>query len=163
MKRLKPWGTTKIVPIAACFIFNDSGQLLVLKRHRQNLGGGKWAAPAGRLEPGENGLEAMTREIFEETGLTVSETHFLGEHLISMPHGTVSMSSFTTNVPNGTRIVLSPDEHEDFAWINPEDTMTADNILWGLPTFLRDFGYLEPFEADPTLADGSVVTLLSKP
>lgn len=53
-QRLQAWGDSKIIPIVSCLILNDSGQLLLLKRHAANLGGGKWGPPGGRLEVDES-------------------------------------------------------------------------------------------------------------
>jgi 8-oxo-dGTP diphosphatase len=162
MNRQKAWGDTRIIPIAGCFIFNQSGKLLLIKRHRANLGGSMWGVPAGRLEPGEDALSAMTREVTEETGLKLKDPKYLGEHLIKMPHGTVSMVSFLDNVPDGTAVTLDPNEHEDFAWFDLNNILDTNHVLWGEPTLLRDFDLIDPFETDPTLSDGSIVTLLKK-
>lgn len=47
---------------------NEDGQLLVVRQYRAATG--KWLEeiPAGRLEPGEQPLEAARRELEEETG-----------------------------------------------------------------------------------------------
>lgn len=41
-ERLKAWGDTKIIPIVGCFAFNEAGELLLLQRHSDDLGGGQW-------------------------------------------------------------------------------------------------------------------------
>jgi 8-oxo-dGTP diphosphatase len=156
------WGDSKIIPIAGCFIFNHSGHLLLLRRHRKSLGGGQWGTPAGRIEFGESQTEAMLREIFEETGLKLDQAKYLGDHLIKMPHGTVRMASFHTTVPDDTVITIDPGEHEEFAWFDPKKLLHQEDLLWGEPTMLRDFGLIEPFDDDPTLADGSTAILLEK-
>ena len=161
-QRLKAWGDTEVVPIAGCFIFNDSGEVLLLKRHSADLGGGQWGVPAGRTEDGEDPIAGMMREIFEETGINVIEARPLGVHLIKMPHGTVSMSSFVSRVPDETVVVLDPEEHEAYAWFKPESVLSAPDILWGEPTMLRDYGFVGPFSGDPTLMDGSEAILVSK-
>ncbi|MGZ4106898.1 MAG: NUDIX hydrolase [Tumebacillaceae bacterium] len=43
-------------------------ELLMLQKPRR----GWWVAPGGKVEPGESLLEAVVREVREETGLTIS-------------------------------------------------------------------------------------------
>src|SRR5436853_4592893 len=45
-------------------------KILLVKRGREPLKG-EWALPGGIVETGETMVEAVKREIFEETGLTV--------------------------------------------------------------------------------------------
>ena len=54
---------------AGAVIFNDKGQVLLLK-HRFRSGSG-WGLPGGFLEKGEQPLEALKRELREEIGMEV--------------------------------------------------------------------------------------------
>lgn len=56
---------------AGAVIFNDQKQVLVLK-HRFRAGSG-WGMPGGFLEPGEQPIEALRRELREEIGLEVED------------------------------------------------------------------------------------------
>jgi len=57
---------------AVCALVCREGRVLALKRSaRKDAAPGIWEAISGRLEPGEEPLEAVIREIREESGLVV--------------------------------------------------------------------------------------------
>jgi 8-oxo-dGTP pyrophosphatase MutT (NUDIX family) len=102
----------------------------------------------------------MRRELREETGIKDVALIELGSHRISMPHGAVDMTSYRTHISKNTPITLDPDEHHAYAWFTLDELIGNDNILWGIPSILRDFKLLYGFDIDPTLSDGSSVKLL---
>ena len=51
-------------------LIEDAGTLLLVANRRRN-GSVDWSPPGGVIDPGEAGLSALTREVVEETGLTV--------------------------------------------------------------------------------------------
>jgi 8-oxo-dGTP pyrophosphatase MutT (NUDIX family) len=161
-ERLKAWGDSKVIPIVGVFAFSPDGELLLLQRHSLDLGGGQWGTPGGRIDPGETALAAMRRELQEETGLTGVKFKLLGYHEIHMPHGTVHMASYQATIPKDSKITLDPDEHHAYGWFKPKNLLHADNILWGVPSILKDFSLIDEFSTDPTLTDGSFVKLLAK-
>lgn len=57
--------------VAGAVVEGPSGLLLVQNRRRD--GRVDWSPPGGVVDPGESVLEGLTREVREETGLTVSE------------------------------------------------------------------------------------------
>jgi nucleoside triphosphatase len=61
-------------PTVGALIFNDKGQLLLVRTHKWK---GKYTIPGGHVELGESLLEALDREIHEETGLKIKEAEFL--------------------------------------------------------------------------------------
>ncbi|HBF32088.1 NUDIX domain-containing protein, partial [Rhizobium sp.] len=63
-----------LLPSVAAVIRNSEGKLLL----QQKASGEGWSLPAGAIEPGETPQEAITREVMEETGYTVSSTSILG-------------------------------------------------------------------------------------
>ena len=67
MKSISPNEAEEDEERAAGFVLfrtTSQNRQYLLLRHRH---GGHWAFPKGRLEPGEDELEAAVREIFEET------------------------------------------------------------------------------------------------
>jgi 8-oxo-dGTP diphosphatase len=57
--------------VATALMTNEGGQLLLVENQRQN-GGLDWSPPGGVVDPGETVLDALGREVVEETGLEVS-------------------------------------------------------------------------------------------
>lgn len=66
-------------------IFNAQGQLLLCEHTYRRIH--PWGLPGGDLHPGEDPVDGIKREIFEETGLTVqSVTLLLIENSIEIYH-----------------------------------------------------------------------------
>lgn len=63
-----------IRPGVAAILRDRDGRILL---HRRRAGGG-WAPLSGTMEPGEAVLDALHREIAEETALTVEVDRFVG-------------------------------------------------------------------------------------
>jgi nucleoside triphosphatase len=61
-------------PTVGAFIFNQEGELLLLKSHKWP---GMYVVPGGHVELGEHIEEAVIRETKEETGLDVHDIEFI--------------------------------------------------------------------------------------
>ena len=75
---------------AGVVILNAAGDILLVREkgipgYRQKAG--LWHIPSGNVEAGENPQDAAVREAFEETGLRVRLTKFLGAYLGRFPDG----------------------------------------------------------------------------
>lgn len=68
-----PWPDT-IEPGVAGVVFNEQGQILLVKR----VDNGLWGLPSGHVEKAETVTCAICREIYEETGLTISVEKLVG-------------------------------------------------------------------------------------
>lgn len=64
----------KRVHVAAAVIRGDDGRVLIAKRSAQQHQGGLWEFPGGKVEAGETVQQALSRELFEELGITVLKT-----------------------------------------------------------------------------------------
>lgn len=66
-------GTRPLILVGAVVIIqNDNHQILL--QHRKD---GNWGLPGGLMEPGESLEETATREVYEETGLTLNHLTML--------------------------------------------------------------------------------------
>jgi len=67
-------GCDRPVATVGGLIYNDAGQLLMIRTHKwSNL----WGIPGGKIKAGEPALDALRREIKEETGLDVTCIDFV--------------------------------------------------------------------------------------
>ncbi len=57
----------KHVAVVCCLIRNEEDKLLLVKHHIRG-----WELPQGRVEEGETLIFALSREVLEETGVTIS-------------------------------------------------------------------------------------------
>ena len=68
---------------AGAVIFNDNGQVLLLK-HRFRPGSG-WGLPGGFIERGEQPVDALHRELCEEIGLEVKDVEIFAVRSFKKP------------------------------------------------------------------------------
>jgi len=63
-------GGEPAIPCVGAVVFDDLGRLLLVQRARPPAQG-RWSLPGGRVEPGEEAMTAIKREVREETGLII--------------------------------------------------------------------------------------------
>ena len=63
-----------------CYIKNEKNEYLLLHRtaKENDLNEGKWIGVGGKFEEGETADECVVREVYEETGLTLTDHHLHG-------------------------------------------------------------------------------------
>lgn len=106
---------------------DDAGRCLLLKRSPNSKGSpGKWEFPGGKVESGENFDAALLREVAEETGLTISLQHVVGSAEYELPSRKVAYLILDARVESG-QVRLSS-EHDDYAWVAPEELATMDLV-----------------------------------
>jgi 8-oxo-dGTP diphosphatase len=106
-------------------IRDSNGCFLVLKRSLNSKGNpGKWDFPGGKVDPGEILDQGIIREVFEETGLSVSITRVMGAGESEAPEFKVAYLFMEGAVLSG-KIILS-DEHIDFCWVDLAELKNMD-------------------------------------
>ncbi|HEY3579472.1 MAG TPA: NUDIX domain-containing protein [Pyrinomonadaceae bacterium] len=85
--RVRRWSMratqTRFTVTAGAVIFNDEGQVLLLK-HSFRSGSG-WGIPGGFLEAGEHPEQALRRELHEEIGLEVRQVEIFSARSFKRP------------------------------------------------------------------------------
>ena len=74
---------TRFTVTAGAVIFNDKGEVLLLK-HRFRAGSG-WGLPGGFMEKGEQPIDALWRELREEIALEVDDVEVFAARSFKKP------------------------------------------------------------------------------
>lgn len=139
---------TAIRPGVGMVLLDAAGRLLL---HERRVGGG-WAPPSGAVEPGETVIQALHRELAEETGLSATIERVVGVYsdpayqVVAYPDGRVIhfvTTLFLCRVQAGT--LAGSDEGLAWGWFAPDALpadLTAYTRVW-LPDALAASG--QPF------------------
>lgn len=110
--------------IVSCFVEHD-GYFVLLHRPIQKSQGGKWGVPAGKIDGGETELQAMVREMKEETGLEIQteSLKFFTKLFVRYPDYDFGYTMFLLVADVRPEIVLSSIEHHDYRWVTPTEAL----------------------------------------
>ena len=116
------------VKVVNAIIKNSEGKFLIIKRDAQGLHQNKWAFPGGVMEKGETTIEALEREILEETGLKIKRiVKKISEYKYKREDG--KNSNGTCFLIETKNFDVKPNEEvQDFKWIIPEELGGIDFI-----------------------------------
>ena len=82
---------------------------LILRIREESNGAGHWDLPGGGIEEGENKEDALKREIFEETNLTVSNIKSAGTGKISIPENGIEVDiNYFECESDNNEVILKP-------------------------------------------------------
>lgn len=101
-------------------IKNNDGKVLIVKRHpKSRTDPEMWELPGGKVEKGEHFVDALVREIKEETNLDVDVGDFAEAIQNDYVHKrTVQLMMYLENVEGNVKI---SEEHTDWMWASLED------------------------------------------
>lgn len=95
-----------------------------------------WEFPGGRLEFGESPMQALKREINEETGLEVEKLILLSAWNSFKDECTEIIGLTYICTANGDNVMLSK-EHSDYEWVTYEE-MNDYNLVKGMSRQLEE-------------------------
>ena len=105
-------------------IYNNAGQVLMIRTHKwSNL----WGIPGGKIKWGETSVEALRREIKEETNLAVTDIEFVlvqdcihSKEFYRDAH--FVLLNYTCRAEGPLEVTLN-DEAREFRWVKPAEAM----------------------------------------
>jgi 8-oxo-dGTP pyrophosphatase MutT (NUDIX family) len=111
-------------------IFDGAGRLFVPRRAPGARMPGLWDIVGGHVEDGESLVGGLRREVFEETGWTVTGEprliHVCDWELPGDPVGRREFDFEVTVAGDIERPRLAPDEHDDFRWVGAGEIAIFD-------------------------------------
>lgn len=125
--------------VAVGAIVVDADRLLLVRRGH-GPAAGLWSVPGGRVEPGEMLVEAVVRELAEETGLEGVVDHFVGwVERIGEGHHFVILDFAVTVLDTGDPVAGA--DAAEAAWV-PLEEVVDRGLVDGLAEFLHEHGIL---------------------
>ena len=106
----KKVGKDKIILNFTCGILSQSGKILLQKRADK----GTWGLPGGAIELGESAVEALVREFYEETGITVKVHKLLNVY-----------TKYSDSYPNGDEAQVITILY----LVKPENTVSKNSFV----------------------------------
>ena len=109
------------IPTVGGLIADDAGRVLLLRTNKwSNL----WGIPGGKIEWGEASLDALRRELLEETGLTVTDIEFVCVQDAIHPaefykDAHFLLLNFTCRAPGSQTVQLNT-EAQEYRWLTLE-------------------------------------------
>lgn len=71
-----PWKKGEFGMVACVWVHDGAGKLLLTRRAPEKTFAGTWENSGGAVRAGENSLQAIQRELFEETGIRAEQSEF---------------------------------------------------------------------------------------
>lgn len=105
-----------IVRVAAAVLLRAGGDVLLAQRPPGKAYAGYWEFPGGKLEPGETPREALSRELYEELGITVRDASPWLVQSFVYPHAHVELHFFRVQAWDGAPV---GHDGQAFVWQDP--------------------------------------------
>jgi A/G-specific adenine glycosylase len=126
-------------------IIQQNGQVLIAQRPPRGLLGGLWEFPGGKVQPGEDLVSALKREIREELDIEIEVGAAYGVYQHTYKHFRITLHAFLCTLHGGQP---QGNFHTKLAWINPQslknypmgkiDRQISNALLNPKETFLSD-------------------------
>ena len=104
-------------------LIRRGGKILICRRPADKARALLWEFAGGKVEPGENGQQALMRECREELGIEVAACGVFAEVTHTYPDITVHLTLFFARILAGTPRLL---EHTEMRWITPAEVRAYD-------------------------------------
>lgn len=122
-----------------CFC-NLEGRMLLLLRQDNIPEGNKWGLPSGKIEKGESPMDAIRREVWEETSISLPKEKLIPfrTFYVRYPEYDFVYHTFSAELEKPEPVVVMPKEHKDFYWARPSTALKM-RLVMDLDECIRQF------------------------
>ena len=114
---------TEIVELTVLCLITDGDRILLQNRTKNDWQG--YTLPGGHVEPGESFVDAVIREIKEETGLTILDPRLVGVKQFPLENGRYVVLLFKATRWSGD---LISSEEGQMEWIEYSELSTVKTV-----------------------------------
>ncbi len=112
-----------MIKVVAALIEKDNKVLLAKRSTGDPNVFGKWEFPGGKVEPDEDEMKAIEREIQEEFELTIKAKTFLTNNICEYPTKVVDLRLYKCDYVSGE---FNLHDHSEYNWVNKGDLLNYD-------------------------------------
>lgn len=121
-----------IVYCLGAFILDAKGRMLIVRKsEREAIDPGLWVVPGGKVKRDENVIDALKREVNEETSLSIVSYQWIGEDVFKVENKFFHAAHFLCKVKSTKNIILEKSLTE-YRWITKKE---VDN--YSIPTKIK--------------------------
>lgn len=125
----KPTDFKEACEVVSCFL-EYNGKILLLHRHDHKPQGNTWGVPAGKVDDEESNIDAIIREVKEETGYDFQNEIpiFHTTTYVRYPSSDFIYHIYSHELSRPFDVVLEQKAHKDFKWVSPEEALKMNLI-----------------------------------
>ena len=114
-RRGTPWKKGEYGLVVCVWVYDGQGKLLLTRRAPEKSFAGTWENSGGAALAGENSLQAIIRELREETGIIAAAEEF--ELLASSRDRIAHYDFYCLRRGSDTKVTLQPGETDAYQWV----------------------------------------------
>lgn len=98
----------------SCAIIRKGDKVLACRRKTDQIRGGKWEFPGGKMHPGEMPAECIRRELMEELSVSIKTEEILGTVSHRYPDISIELTAVRCHLVNESFHLT---DHDEINWI----------------------------------------------
>ena len=112
-----------MIKVVAALIEKENKVLIAKRSTGDTNVFGKWEFPGGKVEPEENEINAIEREIKEEFELIIKAKEFVINNICEYPTKVVDLRLYKCDYVSGE---FNLHDHSEYTWVDKEDLLKYD-------------------------------------